>query len=133
MKTSASTSNNNPSSSNTPPVPGTTSPTPPSPKPQAQPMADASATTTNTGAPSAYYRIDPLQGGNWPQWKRRVIAVLRERGLLDYVTGTGYVVRPKATDEDNPDDEEKKKLAEWDRKDGQARTQLELSIGDSEM
>ncbi|KIO19759.1 hypothetical protein M407DRAFT_82386, partial [Tulasnella calospora MUT 4182] len=53
---------------------------------------------------------------NWPHWKQRVTAVLRKRGLLPYVI-----------------EEENKSMVDWDRKDGQAHTQLESSIRDPEM
>lgn len=82
-------------------------------------------------APSAYYRIDPLKGDNWLQWKRRVLAVMRDRGLLSVMDGTEKC--PVAADPDKPTANETSKIDDWKKKDGQAQTQIELSISDAEM
>lgn len=62
-----------------------------------------------------------------------MIAVLRERKLLNYIMDPSYMKRPEPATADKPTEDEKRKQEDWDYRDGQARTQLELSIGDSEM
>lgn len=93
-------------------------------------MAPSTAQATGT-APSAYYCIDPLKGDNWLQWKRRILAVLRDRGLLGQIDGTDKY--PTPTDSSNPTDPEAEKIKTWKARDGQAQTQIELSISDAEM
>lgn len=82
-------------------------------------------------APSAYYRIDPLKGDNWLQWKRRILAIMRDRRLIGQIDGTNPY--PEPADPKKIDKAEQVLIDAWIVIDGPAQTQIELSIGDSEM
>lgn len=77
------------------------------------------------------YRIEPLQDANWLGWKRRITSVLRDRGLLKYVSGT--LTRPTPATANQPTATELKAMEEWDDNDARAQTQIELMISDSQM
>ncbi|KAK0232761.1 hypothetical protein IW262DRAFT_1422633, partial [Armillaria fumosa] len=71
--------------------------------------------TASDSIPSSLFRIELLREDNWVPWKRRVTAILRERGLLKYAEG------------------EMKGMQTWDETDGKAQTQIELTLSDSQM
>lgn len=81
--------------------------------------------------PSSLFRIKQLQGDNWIPWKRRITAILRERGLLGHIDGTTQW--PAPADANKPTMAEIANMEAWDGRDTKARTQIELTIGDSEM
>ena len=77
------------------------------------------------------HRIELLNDDNYLAWKRRVIAVLRDKELLEYVDGTE--VKPIAADPDAPTADEAKAIKAWIKADGKAQSQIELALGDSQM
>ncbi|KAF7333956.1 hypothetical protein MSAN_02397600 [Mycena sanguinolenta] len=90
------------------------------------------STTTNAAdTPSSMFRIEQLNEANWVPWKRRVTAILRERGLLKIVEGT--MQKPVAADPDKPTKDERKERECWEELDGKAQTQIELTLSDSQM
>lgn len=75
------------------------------------------------------YRLEPLNATNWMPWKRRMLAILREQGLEEYIINPAKKEPPElTTSPDNSAD-----IAKWKRDEQKARTRLELAIGDSEM
>lgn len=80
---------------------------------------------------SSSYRIELLNEENYLPWKRRVIAILRDKELLGYVDGR--IKRPVLTNASSPTPDETKEIDAWDIKDGKAQSQIELSLGDSQM
>lgn len=80
---------------------------------------------------SSSYRIELLNEENYLPWKRRVIAILRDKELLGYVDGR--IKRPVPTNASSPTPDEIKEIDAWDIKDGKAQSQIELSLGDSQM
>jgi transposase InsO family protein len=80
---------------------------------------------------SGSYRIELLKADNWMPWKRRMLAVLRDQGLEDYIEKTTEPRRPAIPTE--PTKEESDAIIRWKAGDAKARTRIELSIGDSEM
>ncbi|KAF7377310.1 hypothetical protein MSAN_00151500 [Mycena sanguinolenta] len=90
------------------------------------------STTANTAdTPSSMFRIEQLNEANWVPWKRRVTAILRERGLLKIAEGT--MQRPVAADPGKPTKDERKERERWEELDGKAQTQIELTLSDSQM
>src|ERR1700733_3534973 len=81
------------------------------------------------GEGTSWFKIQELNATNWLAWKRRTMAVLRERELLGYVDGT----ITKADSTPPLTDEEKEALATWMKKDGLAQNQIILTIAEEEM
>src|ERR1700754_840575 len=90
-----------------------------------------STSTPSTDTPSSLFRIELLREDNWIPWKRRVTAILRERGLLKYVEGT--VTKPSAADPTQPTTAETQAIERWEELDGKAQTQIELTLSDTQM
>ena len=80
---------------------------------------------------SGSYRIELLGANNWMLWKRRILAILRDQNLEEYVEKDSK--RPVAKDPRNPTEEEVKAEKIWKTGDAKARTRIELAIGDAEM
>lgn len=87
--------------------------------------------TSSDSIPSSLFRIELLREDNWVPWKRRVTAILRERGLLKYAEGVK--TRPVPVDPKKLTAEEMKGMQTWDETDGKAQTQIELTLSDSQM
>ncbi len=68
---------------------------------------------------------------SWMPWKRRITAILHDNDLEDYVDGT--TACPAAADPSNPTAAETKSITEWKKKDGKARSKIELALGNSQM
>ncbi|KAJ7198371.1 hypothetical protein GGX14DRAFT_666744 [Mycena pura] len=81
--------------------------------------------------PSSLFRIEQLTDTNWVPWKRRVTAIMRERGLLKIIEGT--TAKPVPADLDNPTNDKRKQLERWMELDGKAQTQIELTLSDGQM
>ncbi len=83
-------------------------------------------------ASNRLYDIPSLEndGNNFQVWKFRILMVLDVRGLLPLVNGTEIkpVVDPKAKAEDIAAMTEK--IADWDRRDKEARAQITLTLKD---
>ncbi|SJL04875.1 uncharacterized protein ARMOST_08246 [Armillaria ostoyae] len=89
------------------------------------------SSTLSDQTPSSLFRIELLREDNWVPWKRRVTAILRERGLLKYAEGTER--KPVPADAKAPTAEELEKVRKWEELDGKAQTQIELTLSDSQM
>ncbi len=87
--------------------------------------------TSSDQTPSSLFRIELLREDNWVPWKRRVTAILRERGLLKYAEGIER--KPVSADAKAPTAEELEKARKWEELDGKAQTQIELTLSDSQM
>jgi gag-polypeptide of LTR copia-type len=75
--------------------------------------------------------MEMLKGNNWLPWKRRMLAVLRDLDLEQYIK-VGSI--PKAPlDPSNPTKEEIEAKVKWQKGNAKTRTRIELSISDSEM
>ena len=68
--------------------------------------------------PSGLFRNIDLDESNWYAWKRKTMTILRDRGLLPYVTGDRRH-RPR----------EESDAVVWERYDEKAQTILDLTIG----
>jgi hypothetical protein len=90
-------------------------------------MADRDETSYSSGS----YKIEMLKGNNWMPWKRRMLAVLRDLDLEEYVEESSK--KPEPADRVSPTDDETKAIRKWEKEDAKARTRIELAIGDSEM
>ena len=77
------------------------------------------------------YRIELLGANNWMPWKRRILAVLRDQNLEEYIEENA--TPPVPADIAKPTDEEKGLMKTWKQGDARARTRIELAIGDTEM
>lgn len=75
--------------------------------------------------------MELLKATNWMPWKRRMLAVLRDLGLENYIAKDAKI--PETADSKNPTTEELAAQARWRTGDAKARTRIELAIGDSEM
>ena len=80
---------------------------------------------------SGGYRIELLGINNWMPWKRRMLAILRDLDLEEYIEKDSQHPVPK--DISDPTDDEKVKIKMWKTKDAKARTRIELALGDAEM
>ncbi len=75
--------------------------------------------------------MEMLKGNNWLPWKRRMLAVLRDLDLEQYIE-VGSI--PKAPlDPANPTKDETEAKEKWQKGDAKTRTRIELSISDPEM
>ena len=89
---------------------------------------------SNTTIPNSLFKFDPLTPDNWLAWKRRVSAMMREKKLLSLIEGSDQTLNKRPVQAGTTaTSEELTKMAVWDEMDGQARTIIELSIGDKEM
>src|SRR5271168_1544274 len=84
-------------------------------------------TASGTGG----YRIELLGSNNWMPWKRRMLAILRDLNLEDYIEKES--TSPVAKEPGNPTDVEKGLIKAWKTGDAKARTRIELAIGDAEI
>jgi len=75
--------------------------------------------------------MELLKADNWMPWKQRMLAVLRDLGLEKYVEKTAKF--PESADTSAPSTQELEDQKKWTEGDAQARTQIELAIGDAEM
>jgi gag-polypeptide of LTR copia-type len=80
---------------------------------------------------SGSYQIELLKGTNWMLWKRRMQAILQDQDLDIYIESDA--ASPVPADKSNPTTEEIDTIKKWRNGDAKARTQIELSIGDSKM
>ena len=77
------------------------------------------------------YRIELLGANNWMPWKRRILAVLRDLNLEEYIEKDS--APPTAAEPGRPTEYEKGVIKAWKTGDAKARTRIELAIGDAEM
>ena len=80
---------------------------------------------------SGGYQIELLGINNWMLWKRRMLAILRDLDLEEYIEKDSQPPVPK--DISDPTDDEKVKIKTWKTRDAKARTRIELALGDAEM
>ena len=81
---------------------------------------------------SGSYQIELLKGvSNWVPLKRRMLAILRDLGLEQYVTGEAEKPTPSNTNVLTAD--EAAAMTKWTTGDVKARMHIELAVGDSEM
>jgi gag-polypeptide of LTR copia-type len=80
---------------------------------------------------SGGYRIELLRANNWMQWKRRMMAVLRDLGLETYINKNAKLPVPAVANA--PTKEEEDAIKKWKEGDAKARTRIELAIGDADM
>jgi hypothetical protein len=64
-------------------------------------------------------------------WKRRILAILRDLGLEEYIEKDAHC--PVAENPAAPTEDEKKEQKQWKTGDAKARTRIELAIRDAEM
>ena len=83
--------------------------------------------TTSNGS----YRMELLGANNWMPWKRRMLAVLRDQNLEEYIDKDSKPLLP--ADSGGPTDEEKGLMKAWNQGDARARTRIELAIGDTKI
>src|SRR5277367_3060424 len=84
-----------------------------------------------TASGNGGYRIELLGSNNWMPWKRRMLAILRDLNLEDYIEKES--TSPVAKEPGKPTDVEKGLIKAWKTGDAKARTRIELAIGDAEM
>ncbi|GBE84071.1 hypothetical protein SCP_0600490 [Sparassis crispa] len=90
-----------------------------------------SSTTESRDSLSSLFRIEQLRDDNWLPWKRRTMAILRERGVLKYVNETSEKLKPaNAT---TPTAGETAVITKWVEGDQKAQTVIELLLSDSQM
>lgn len=80
---------------------------------------------------SGGYRMELLKATNWMPWKRRMLAVLRDLGLDQYIEVDSMM--PGSADPAKPTGEELTAQKKWREGDAKTRTRIELAIGDAEM
>src|ERR1700678_3027125 len=80
---------------------------------------------------SGSYRMEMLKSSNWMPWKRRMLAVLRDLGLEQYIAKDASV--PGVAKAGEPTAKELEAQKKWRDGDAKARTQMELAISDAEM
>jgi hypothetical protein len=80
---------------------------------------------------SSGYRIELLKGTNWMPWKRRMMVILRDQNLEEYIKPDSK--KPEPASKDSPTAEESAQIEKWINRDAKALTRIELAIGDSEM
>ncbi|GBE87024.1 hypothetical protein SCP_1002700 [Sparassis crispa] len=90
-----------------------------------------SSTTESRDSLSSLFRIEQLRDDNWLPWKRRTMAILRERGVLKYVDGTSE--KPKPANATTPTAGETAVITKWVEGDQKAQTVIELLLSDSQM
>lgn len=71
-----------------------------------------------------------MNDSNWLGWKRRVKAIMFEKGIVGYVEGT--IPKP-ARGPDPVSAQREADIAKWEMQDRKAQTVIELSISDSQM
>lgn len=86
-----------------------------------------------TSLPNSLFKFEPLTATNWLAWKCRVCAMLRKKKLLNLIKGEKPSSRLTPADEKDITMTEQVQITAWDDADGQARTIIEMSIGDKEM
>jgi hypothetical protein len=84
-----------------------------------------------TSSGNGGYRIELLRSNNWMPWKHRILAILRDLNLEEYIEKES--ASPIARDPTKPTDVEKGLIKAWKTGDAKARTRIELAIGDAEM
>ena len=77
------------------------------------------------------YRMELLKAHNWMPWKRRMLAVIMDLGLEQYVAEDAK--RPGSAKAGEPTDAEIKAQTAWDKGDAKTRCRIELAISDAEM
>ncbi|GBE80154.1 hypothetical protein SCP_0213570 [Sparassis crispa] len=89
-----------------------------------------STSADNTSNSNAYW-IPLLKEDNWLPWKRRVEAILNDKGLQEYVTGK----TPKPQPSNDPANRAAREaeISAWGEKDLKAQNIVVLSLGDSQM
>ena len=75
--------------------------------------------------------MEMLNADNWLSWKRRMLGVLSELDLVQYIQVDAEEPKPK--DSNAPTADENKAIKDWKDGERKTRTRLELSIGNSEM
>src|SRR6202522_967132 len=80
---------------------------------------------------SGSYRMEMLKSSNWMPWKRRMLAVLRDLGLEQYIAKDASV--PGVAKAGEPTAEELEAQKKWRDGDAKAHTRMELAISDAEM
>ena len=79
-----------------------------------------------TTSGSRGYQIELLGSNNWMPWKRRMLAILRDLNLEEYIEKDA--ASPVAIDPARPTDVEKGLIKVWTTGDAKARTRIELAI-----
>ena len=75
--------------------------------------------------------MELLKAHNWMPWKRRMLAVIMDLGLEQYVAEDAK--RPGSAKAGEPTDAEIKAQTAWDKGDAKTRCRIELAISDAEM
>lgn len=75
--------------------------------------------------------MEMLKGHNWMPWKRRMLAVLRDSKLEQYIERESRL--PAAANPNLPTESELETQTRWREGNAKARTNLELAISDSEI
>src|SRR5271168_789814 len=89
-------------------------------------MSEQTTTSGNGG-----YQIELLGSNNWMPWKRRMLAILRDLDLEEYIEKES--ASPIAKDPTKPTNVEKGLIKAWKTGDAKARRRIELAIGNAEM
>ncbi|KAF8177845.1 hypothetical protein BJ912DRAFT_856692 [Pholiota molesta] len=92
-------------------------------------------TKSVTAASNRLYDIPSLEndGSNFQTWKYRITMVLDVRGLIGIVDGTEVKPLPQASTSGKAAEgapSELDKVAEWERRDKEARAQITLTLKD---
>jgi hypothetical protein len=84
---------------------------------------------------SSSHRIEHLTEGDdkWQPWKKRLIAVLEDRELEEFLEEESYRDKPTMADPDNPTADEKKDIRAWERREAKTRSQITLSLAADQM
>ncbi|GBE85815.1 hypothetical protein SCP_0803370 [Sparassis crispa] len=90
-------------------------------------MSTSADNTSNSNA----YRIPLLKEDNWLPWKRRVEAILNDKGLQEYVTRK--TLKPQPSNEPANRAVREAEISAWGEKDLKAQNVIVLSLGDSQM
>ncbi|GBE87159.1 hypothetical protein SCP_1004060 [Sparassis crispa] len=90
-------------------------------------MSTSADNTSNSNA----YRIPLLKEDNWLPWKRRVEAILNDKGLQEYVTGK--TLKPQPSNDPANRAAREAEISAWGEKDLKAQNVIVLSLGDSQM
>ena len=80
---------------------------------------------------SGGYQIELLRINDWMPWKCRMLAILRDLDLEEYIEKDLWPPIPENTSALT--DDEKVKIKTWKTRDAKVRMRIELALGDAEM
>ena len=80
---------------------------------------------------SGTYQIEMLKSKNWMLWKQRMLAVLQDLGLEEYIANDACV--PGEAKRGELTETEREAQRKWHEKDAKAWSQIELAISDAEI